>query len=75
MLRGNKARYQQAVLGHAVVGAGVAVESAQVGQRPSMDFRKSTGLGYRYTFSTFASGRIMADGLQKDIGSTASGIS
>ena len=36
--------------------------------RPSMDFRKSTGLGYRYTFSTFASGRIMANELQKESG-------
>ncbi|MDN4548011.1 hypothetical protein, partial [Pseudomonas sp. C32] len=36
--------------------------------KPSMDFRKSTGFGYRYTFSTLASGRIMASWLLKESG-------
>jgi hypothetical protein len=30
--------------------------------------------GHRYIFSTFVSGRIMADRLQKEIGSTVSGF-
>ena len=32
-----------------------------------MDFRKSTGLGYRYTFSTLVSGRVMASGFLKEM--------
>jgi hypothetical protein len=50
------------------------ISSSTRAARPSMDFRKSTGLGYRYTFSTLASGRIMTDWLQKEIRSTASDI-
>jgi hypothetical protein len=36
--------------------------------KPSMDFRKSTGLGCSYIFSTFVLGRIMARGLLRESG-------
>ena len=44
------------------------ISSPTSAARPSMDFRKSTGLGYRFTFSTFASGRIMANRLLRESG-------
>src|SRR5690606_2831921 len=35
------------------------ISSSTRADSPSMDFLKSTGLGYRYTFLTLAPGRIM----------------